>query len=383
MIADPLATVALGRDGTAMKPSDLIEFVQNYAKGLLNYLLFNFRPDRPGAPASVRENDIRLVVFGVLAAITSIYAYHLGFHRKAPEPADVSWLLMQRVLFWIAGMAVVVILAGAITRRLEILPAFSSILRVLPAASLWAVIGSLLVFYAAWFVLDVKAASLVAVCALTVIQVSFVAWFLPRSMALSNITSLRIRVLATVTIVLITLVIHAINNISVAKAAEPPVRLAAGLWPTEDECRVAGISGAKKLLCNALGYPVAGGPVGPSVPDQPPAASQREFIVYFPFNSDEIGPEGEQVVSDALLYAAAGRAKRIVLIGHSDASGSPGANERLSAERAKGVADALTARGVDPSGLTVAWRGEAELAVATGDGTKEPLNRRVTIMIEF
>ena len=33
--------------------------------------------------------------------------------------------------------------------------------------------------------------------------------------------------------------------------------------------------------------------------------------------------------------------------------------------------------------LSVDWKGEAELAVATGDGVKEPLNRRSTISINF
>ncbi|RYF88157.1 MAG: OmpA family protein, partial [Caulobacteraceae bacterium] len=33
--------------------------------------------------------------------------------------------------------------------------------------------------------------------------------------------------------------------------------------------------------------------------------------------------------------------------------------------------------------LSVDWKGESEPAVATGDGVKEPLNRRSTISINF
>ncbi|MDO9222782.1 MAG: hypothetical protein Q7U20_03620, partial [Caulobacter sp.] len=45
--------------------------------------------------------------------------------------------------------------------------------------------------------------------------------------------------------------------------------------------------------------------------------------------------------------------------------------------------DALVGLGVSAGTLAVDWKGEAELAVATGDGVKEPLNRRSTISINF
>jgi outer membrane protein OmpA-like peptidoglycan-associated protein len=35
--------------------------------------------------------------------------------------------------------------------------------------------------------------------------------------------------------------------------------------------------------------------------------------------------------------------------------------------------------GVNPALITADWRGETAPAVATGDGVKEPLNRRATI----
>ena len=54
---------------------------------------------------------------------------------------------------------------------------------------------------------------------------------------------------------------------------------------------------------------------------------------------------------------------------------------RLSERRAKAVADALVGGGVDQSKLQVNWTGEKDLAVATPDGVKEPLNRRATINI--
>ena len=49
----------------------------------------------------------------------------------------------------------------------------------------------------------------------------------------------------------------------------------------------------------------------------------------------------------------------------------------------KAVADALVGLGVGQSLLSVDWKGESQPAVATGDGVKEPLNRRATIDINF
>ena len=89
------------------------------------------------------------------------------------------------------------------------------------------------------------------------------------------------------------------------------------------------------------------------------------------------------MVSAAADYAKTGNAARVVVIGHTDTSGSAAYNIRLSERRAKTVADALAGLGVDGSKLAVDWKGEAEPAVATGDGVKEPLNRRSTIDITF
>ena len=47
------------------------------------------------------------------------------------------------------------------------------------------------------------------------------------------------------------------------------------------------------------------------------------------------------------------------------------------------MADALASSGIDTGKLAVDFKGETAPAVATGDGVKEPLNRRSTIDINF
>jgi outer membrane protein OmpA-like peptidoglycan-associated protein len=105
--------------------------------------------------------------------------------------------------------------------------------------------------------------------------------------------------------------------------------------------------------------------------------------VYFPFDQYVITPDAQAVVNDAANYAQSGNATRVVVVGHTDTSGSNAYNVRLSERRAKAVADALVAAGVNQSTLSVDWKGETMPAVDTGDGVKEPLNRRSTIDINF
>jgi outer membrane protein OmpA-like peptidoglycan-associated protein len=119
----------------------------------------------------------------------------------------------------------------------------------------------------------------------------------------------------------------------------------------------------------------------PPPPPPPPAFEAREFIVYFPFDQAVLTPEAQTVVQEAASYAGTGAATRIAVVGHADTSGSAAYNIRLSERRSRAVADAMVGLGVNPALITADWRGEAAPAVSTGDGVKEPLNRRATIAI--
>ena len=106
-------------------------------------------------------------------------------------------------------------------------------------------------------------------------------------------------------------------------------------------------------------------------------------MVYFPFDQYVLTPEAQSVVQQAAQYSTEGHATRIVVVGHTDTSGSVKYNLRLSERRAKAVADALVGLGVAQDVLKVDWVGKTDLAVPTPDGVKEPLNRRSTISINF
>jgi outer membrane protein OmpA-like peptidoglycan-associated protein len=130
--------------------------------------------------------------------------------------------------------------------------------------------------------------------------------------------------------------------------------------------------------------PVTPPPVTPRPPVTPAA---RQFIVYFEWDSTALSADANNVIAQAAQYAASGRPTSIVVVGHADTSGSARYNEGLSSRRARTVADALVARGVNSGVLRVDARGEREqnprLDRPTADGVREPLNRRATIDINF
>jgi hypothetical protein len=113
----------------------------------------------------------------------------------------------------------------------------------------------------------------------------------------------------------------------------------------------------------------------------PFAALAADHTVFFAHDSARLTAEGRAVIDQAAAdYRATGEAA-VSLVGHTDTSGSAEYNMRLSERRARAVAEALEAAGVPASSMTAAWRGESEPAVATGDGVREPRNRRVEITI--
>jgi hypothetical protein len=113
----------------------------------------------------------------------------------------------------------------------------------------------------------------------------------------------------------------------------------------------------------------------------PLSALAADHTVFFAHGSARLTAEARAIIDQAAAdYAATGETS-VSLVGHTDTSGSAEYNMGLSERRARAVADALVASGVPASSMTAAWRGETEPAVATGDGVREPLNRRVEITI--
>jgi OmpA family len=72
---------------------------------------------------------------------------------------------------------------------------------------------------------------------------------------------------------------------------------------------------------------------------------------------------------------------RITATRHTDTSGSAAYNLELSQRRSEAVASELVRQGVPATDIITVGRGEENLLVPTGDGVREPRNRRFEIVI--
>lgn len=118
----------------------------------------------------------------------------------------------------------------------------------------------------------------------------------------------------------------------------------------------------------------------PPPPPPPPPAAAKVFTVYFAWNRSWVGPQGVAILRQAAATFRSGGVVTVQVTGYTDTSGSAAYNQRLSVRRARTVAHILAHMGVPWRAMTVAGRGENDLAVPTPNGVREPRNRRVTVV---
>lgn len=118
----------------------------------------------------------------------------------------------------------------------------------------------------------------------------------------------------------------------------------------------------------------------PETPNEPPPS--LSLAIQFELNSARVRPESGALLGNlvAALQSPDLKGNRFLIEGHTDASGSPAQNQRLSQERAEEVRLYLVALGVHPSRLRAVGRGSSDLA--------DPLNpmaannRRVRVVTQ-
>lgn len=118
-------------------------------------------------------------------------------------------------------------------------------------------------------------------------------------------------------------------------------------------------------------------------PAEPMSLREAMYLVFFDWDSAVVG-EGGLTVLDAVVKDVNARdnINRIIVVGHTDTSGSPAYNQRLSVRRADAVKKALVARGVPESKIVASGVGEKDLLVQTDNNVREPANRRGVITFE-
>jgi OmpA-OmpF porin, OOP family len=130
-------------------------------------------------------------------------------------------------------------------------------------------------------------------------------------------------------------------------------------------------------------------PMAPLVQAEPepmretaPPPAPRQFLVFFGFNKSNLTSDAQGVVSTAADTAKQMGSAQLIIVGHTDTSGSDTYNQNLSERRAATVRAALASQGIDDSKISTSGRGETSLLVQSGDGVKEPQNRRATIDLQ-
>lgn len=106
------------------------------------------------------------------------------------------------------------------------------------------------------------------------------------------------------------------------------------------------------------------------------------FLVFFDFDRAVLTPEGRQIVQAAASAAQQRPFVRIVATGHTDTSGSAEYNLGLSQRRADAVRSYLVSLGIPADQIDTQALGQTQPLVPTGDGVREPQNRRVEIDIQ-
>ena len=105
------------------------------------------------------------------------------------------------------------------------------------------------------------------------------------------------------------------------------------------------------------------------------------FIVYFGFDRTDLTDRARQTLDEVVGAVQSMGATALSVVGHADTVGSVEYNQDLSERRARRVGEGLNERGIPADAMTLAGRSELEPAVQTGDGVREPLNRRVEITL--
>ncbi|HEY1304847.1 MAG TPA: OmpA family protein [Vicinamibacterales bacterium] len=105
------------------------------------------------------------------------------------------------------------------------------------------------------------------------------------------------------------------------------------------------------------------------------------FTLFFRFDSEELTEESRKIVQDVLRSVKAQPAPEVIVVGHTDTTGSTSSNFELGMRRANAVRALLIKAGLSAAAIDARSKGETELLVQTANGVFEPKNRRVEITV--
>lgn len=112
-----------------------------------------------------------------------------------------------------------------------------------------------------------------------------------------------------------------------------------------------------------------------------PLLQPVRFTLQFEPGTSTLTSDSQNQLPAILEQATARAGGEIQVVGHTDRTGSPQANDTLSLQRAQAVRNLLIQRGFEPALVEAIGRGEREPVVPTEANVNEPRNRRAEIII--
>ena len=119
-----------------------------------------------------------------------------------------------------------------------------------------------------------------------------------------------------------------------------------------------------------FGHALAAQPILPS-----------HFVLYFEKDTSTLTPDSQLRYKAVFADIRRRQVYEVEVIGHTDTLSTPAHNQQLSMNRAEMIRDRLVHDGLNPKSISVAGRGQLDLAVLTADQVAEPRNRQVEITV--
>jgi outer membrane protein OmpA-like peptidoglycan-associated protein len=105
------------------------------------------------------------------------------------------------------------------------------------------------------------------------------------------------------------------------------------------------------------------------------------FILYFKTGTTHLTEESRNLLVQILPTVVARNSSDISVVGHTDRVGTRKDNFALGLDRAYLIKQILISRGIDQAIIEIESHGEDNPLIPTPDGTDEPKNRRVEVII--
>ena len=121
----------------------------------------------------------------------------------------------------------------------------------------------------------------------------------------------------------------------------------------------------------------------PAPAPQPPAATKVTYAAdaFFDFDKAVLKPEGKAKLDDLASKVKDINLEVIIAVGHTDAVGTDGYNQKLSVKRSEAVKAYLVSKGIEKNRVYTEGKGESQPVADNKTGAGRAKNRRVEIEV--